>query len=106
MICCLTHLEPRFEGRGTILLDEMDEISEVLFITKGKIDIGYVLNYKTKYVIRLSDNCLIGAYCCSYNKRATNVYRCKTDCFGYFIRKEYWNEMMETENGEFKKYML
>ena len=84
----------------------MDEINEVLFITKGKIDIGYLMNYKTKYVIRQTDKIIIGAYCCSFNKRAIFVYRAKTDCFGNFIRKEYWQTVLNTENGEFRHYMM
>jgi hypothetical protein len=105
MLCVLTHLEPRFEAKGTVMIDEMDEVSEVLFITKGAVDIGYVLNYKTNYVVRQKDSIIIGAHCCSFNKRAIFVYRCKSDCFGNFIRKEFWQEALNIENGEFKHYI-
>jgi hypothetical protein len=106
MISVLTHLEPRFEPRGTVLLEEMDETNEVIFFTKGTVDIGYVMNLRTKYVIRQKDSVIIGAYCCSFNKRAIFVYRCKTDCFGNFIRKEFWKEALDTEDGEFKHYLM
>ena len=106
MICVLTHLEPRFEPRGTVLLEEMDEVCEVIFFTKGTVDIGYLMNYNTKYVVRQKESVIIGAYCCSFNKRAIFVYRCKTDCFGNFIRKEFWQEALNTEDGEFKHYLM
>jgi hypothetical protein len=31
----LMSLEPRFEARGTILIDELDEVSEITFVTHG-----------------------------------------------------------------------
>jgi len=33
MLNVLTHLEPRFEAKGTVIIEEMDEINEVLFFT-------------------------------------------------------------------------
>ena len=37
----LTVLEPRFEKGGTTLLNEMEETEELIFVSKGKIGIGY-----------------------------------------------------------------
>ena len=52
MINILTCLEPRFEEKGTILYNELEEMNEVIFFSKGKVDIGYEFNYKKKFVIR------------------------------------------------------
>ena len=34
-------LEPRMEAADTILMNELDQVNEVLFFTKGKHDIGF-----------------------------------------------------------------
>jgi hypothetical protein len=38
-------LEPRHELRYSEIIGENDEINEVTFITKGKIVLGYEINY-------------------------------------------------------------
>ena len=37
----LTNLKPRFEKQGEILFEELEEVNEILFISKGEVDIGY-----------------------------------------------------------------
>jgi hypothetical protein len=60
----------------------------VIFIQKGNLDIGYEINKKKRFVIRLHNHCMIGAYNCCYNEPSTFIYRCKGNCEGYFLRKE------------------
>ena len=58
----LSVLEPRFELKNTILLDEMDEVNELMFINRGKVGIGYSANKKKKYCVKKTDMCVIGTY--------------------------------------------
>jgi len=44
MLDLLQSLEPRQEERDTILFNELEDIDEVLFFTKGVHEIGYELN--------------------------------------------------------------
>lgn len=44
MMHLLTHLEPRKELAGCVLLEELEEVNEVIFFEKGTIEIGYDLN--------------------------------------------------------------
>jgi len=44
MMEVLTNLEPRHELKGKVLFEELEEISEIIFISKGCIDIGYEIN--------------------------------------------------------------
>jgi len=97
MIMVLEHLEPRFESKGSVLFEELEEISEVIFISKGLVDIGYEINKKKKYVMRFTNRVVIGAYNCCFNKRASFIYRCKSDCSGYSIRKSVWMEILDSE---------
>ena len=97
MLEILTHLEPRFEAKGTVLFEELEEISEVIFVSKGLVDIGYEINKKKKYVLRYSNKVVIGAYNCCFNTRAAFIYRCKSDCSGYSIRKSEWKNILSEE---------
>ena len=47
----LTKLEPRIEYKDTILFEELDEVNEVLFISKGIVDVGFKVNNFPKFVI-------------------------------------------------------
>ena len=93
----LTHLEPRHELKGSILFEELEEVNEVIFVSRGNVDIGYEINKQKKYVVRLSDNIVIGAYNCAYNVRTLFVYKCYTECHGYSIRKENWADIMNKD---------
>ena len=43
----LINLEPRQFQKGKIIINELDEFTEVLFFNKGQIAIGFNLNLKT-----------------------------------------------------------
>lgn len=98
----LEKLEPRFEQAGTILFEELEEFNEVLLFEKGKVDVGYTLNRRKIFRMRLSFEFILGAYGCTFYKRAIFIYKANTDCKGYFIRKINWLRLMtEIDNGEF-----
>ena len=90
-------LEPRQEDAGTILFQELDEINEVIFIEKGDCDIGYEINKQQKYVIRYTKSTVIGAYNCTFNKRAIFCYKAHSNCTGYSIRRSNWVELVKEE---------
>ena len=76
MIDMLTHLEPRFELQGKVLVDELQEVLEVILIMNGKFDLGFELNGKKSFVIRYTNSstslhnagALIGDHSCTFNK--------------------------------------
>ena len=47
----LDKIEPRFERRGKILIQELDEYLEVIFFIEGTYKVGYTLNGNQKYVM-------------------------------------------------------
>ena len=69
-------------------------MSEIIFISKGNVDIGYEINKQRRFVLRYSDRGIFGGYNCTFNTRSIFIYRCKTDCEGYFIRKDRWLELI------------
>ena len=89
----LEHLEPRFTPKGSYFFDKR-EVREVLFVIKGKVDVGYMYNNKEKFVLRYEDATVLGAYNCSFNMRTDWIYLARIDCYGYNIQKENWNKIL------------
>ena len=54
MEALLYHLEPRREEKNIILLDELDEVNEAIFFEQGMVDVGFEINRKRNYAIRLA----------------------------------------------------
>lgn len=97
MMQLLKNLEPRSEESYTMLFEELDEITEVIFIERGECDVGYEINKKKKFVIRYSTATVIGGFNCTFNKRAIFCYRTKTRCEGYSIRKQNWKDLIDED---------
>ena len=89
-------LEPRFELEGMILFEELSEINEIIFVQTGEMDVGFDINKIRNYVYRFNSNYVIGAYNCTFNERSLFVYRCRTDCQGYYIRKNVWKQLLDS----------
>ena len=83
----LSSLEPRFDERGNILVDELDEFQEVLFVMKGHILVGYECNKIKTYCIKYSYGCNVGAFGVTINQRSSYIYLCATRIEGHAIRK-------------------
>jgi hypothetical protein len=61
-----------------------------VFVIEGKIDIGFALNHRIQYKLRLTNANVIGFYECAFNQRSLLIYKSKTMTRGYFIRKKNW----------------
>jgi hypothetical protein len=51
MMQVLTNLEPYYEISNTIMVSELQEFNEIIFVQKGKIVIGFEINKEKKYCI-------------------------------------------------------
>lgn len=100
----LRKLEPRYEPAGTILVDELDEMTEIIFVYEGEINVGYEINKQKKYCFKFKDKCVIGSYGINFDQRACFIYQASSKMLGYSIRKANWYELME-ENPEIQFYM-
>jgi hypothetical protein len=50
-----------------------------MFVTKGQVLIGYEINKQKRYCIKYTDMIIIGAYGCTFNKRASFIYNARTE---------------------------
>jgi len=57
---------------------------------KGFYKVGYSINSKEEFLPSIYSHNVIGAYGATFNKRAIFIYKTKTVCEGYFIRKSNW----------------
>jgi len=96
MLGLLQNFEPRLEEKGTIIYKELEEIQEVFFQEKGTIDIGYEINRKARFVLRMHKGAIIGAYNCSENKKMAFVFKSTTDVHGFMLRKHIWLDLLES----------
>lgn len=94
MIKLLNFLEPRMERSRSIIIDELQEVNEAFFVSRGTIVMGYDINKMKRYCMRFSDNCLIGAYEMTLGHRAQFIYTALTMVNGYSIRKQNWRSLM------------
>ena len=67
MINLLTNLEPIFGPMGSSLAVELDEMGQVIFITKGKVGLGCEVNKIKKLYYIYKDKYIVGAYECTFN---------------------------------------
>jgi hypothetical protein len=55
MVYLLKNLNPKFYKKGTNLLRENEELTEVNFIMKGVVFVGFELNHKPKYIYAMKN---------------------------------------------------
>ena len=99
MIQILQSLEPFKFLTNTIILTELDDVNEVLFIEEGLYDIGYEVNKKIQYRLRHPEKTLIGAFEACFDRRCLFIYKTFTECKGYSIRKKHW-KALEVDHKE------
>ena len=63
----LMYLEPFFERKNVILINELEEYNLIEFVVKGKVALGYEINKQKRYCVKYTDNIVIGAYGITFN---------------------------------------
>jgi hypothetical protein len=97
----LLSLEPRKIPSESMIFNTNVETHEMFFVNSGSIDIGYELNNKTRYVMRLTKGGVVGAYNCTFDKKTIFIYKCKSEFSGYTIRKLNWLRIMKNDDYHF-----
>ena len=95
MMSVLQNLEPISKDPNILLYEELDEFTEVLFFMSGSYHVGYSINRKEHFPLRLGGCQCIGAYGVTFGKRAIFIYKTYEECRGFFIRKNKWLLIMD-----------
>ena len=89
-------LEPAYYEAKTILFDELDEFTEIIFPMDGTHLVGYSINKRHVFIQKHTRN-VIGAWAVTFGKRALFIYKSLTTITGYFIRKSNWINIISHE---------
>jgi len=74
-------------------------------MVKGTIDIGFEVNKQSRFCLRYTEKVVIGAYNVCNSLRTMFVYKCKSNCDGYFIRKGAWLNILEFTDPFIAEYI-
>jgi len=88
MIEILSSLEPRHEKRG-VIFKELDEFTEIIFINKGIVSVGFELNNQ-RFESLKAKKIVIADHGCTFNHNCHFSYKAVTILEGYAIRKLQW----------------
>ena len=95
MMELLMLLEPYRNFKKTVLFDELGEFTEVLFIGKGTVLVGYEINKETRYCLKYDNYCVLGGYEIMYQQRSAYIYTAMTNIQGYSVRRHNWLSLMD-----------
>ena len=62
MILLMKNLECREYKAGEVIIEELDECSEVLFVTEGKYDVGFQINNVKYWRRQFGHSTVIGGF--------------------------------------------
>ena len=79
------------------MVDELEEISEIIFVSKGSVVVGYDINKQKRYCLKFLEKFVVGAYELSFNQRSQVIYTSLTQIHGYSIRRSNWHIIMNED---------
>jgi hypothetical protein len=94
MIEILTCLKPRRAFIGEVLFRPLESVDELIFLEKGSIDIGFVLNDSPKYIVRLQAGGVVGVFNVTFNVKTRFLYTCYHTATAYGVSKSDWLRIM------------
>ena len=65
----MKNLQGRFYNKGLVIAEEQEECLEVIFVLRGKYNIGYEINRKRRFRKQFGPSTLIGAFQMCFLKR-------------------------------------
>ena len=96
MINLLNSLEYRQFQNSQILVHELQECTELLFVEQGRYNIGYEINKKTYFRKQRGPISIIGGYQICHNKRFEFIYKTCNALKGHAIRKINFQRLMNS----------
>ena len=92
-LCCL---EPIRYDPQTIVMDELEDISSIVFIMDSEYHIGISIDRAQKFKIKMK-NQDIGAYGMTMGIKSDFIYKTTQQCHGYFIRHKRWDSIIKND---------
>lgn len=88
-------MQPRQEYAGYIIMDELEECLDIFFLMKGTVGVGFEINKIRSFGLKYENCCVIGGFNCTFYQRSNYIWKCQTECEGYFIYKKEWLRILD-----------
>lgn len=90
MVKLLESFEVRHFPPGFKIFNSTENPEECYFIRKGRWDVGYEVNNKSKYCLQFGPRTVIGAFNLMFDQRLDYIYRAHTDIEAMALRRRDW----------------
>lgn len=94
MVLLLRSLEIRQFKPNQIILGELEECAEILFVQKGRYLIGFEINKIKKFRLLFGERTVIGGFNVCFNQRSYFIYKSATSMKCMAIRKMNWLRLL------------
>jgi hypothetical protein len=94
MLQFLQRLESRMCFANEEIYQELDDVREILFFHTGSVDLGYEINKKKIFKLRLKEPNVLGAFYVSFSRKAMFITKAYTQCEGFSIRTDNWVQIL------------
>ena len=114
MFQLLRKLKPRYIFKEEVILNVMDEVLEIIFITRGQFKIGFEINRQMYFRMAITSGKRslantqghsIGGYYVSFNKRSNYGYKASNDCSGFSLVKREWVNLLH-DNPKISDFLV
>ena len=95
MIDLLRSLEVRSFEAKEIIIGELEECNEILFVQQGSYNIGYEINKVVRFRMQFGPRSIIGGFNLCFDKRNFFIYKAHSRIKGMAIRKMNWHNLMQ-----------
>ncbi|CDW76967.1 cation channel family protein [Stylonychia lemnae] len=84
MMNIMQNLEPRKYQRNDLILYDLEEVDEVIYVCSGQYGVGYQLNNQEYIAVKIGQKSVIGDHSVVFRKRSEFMYRAlgEMDCYG------------------------
>ena len=76
-------------------MKELEEFGEINFISDGEIQVGFEINKKEIFTMRLKEFSISGAFEVTFKQRSQFLFKAGSNCKGFFIRKQAWHNLLD-----------
>jgi hypothetical protein len=95
MLKLFKSLEPRIYVPKEIILGELEECQEMIFVTSERYDVGYEVNKVLKLRLTFGERTIIGAFNLCFGQRSMFIYKNGSkEMTGLAVRRRAWKNLV------------
>ena len=95
MIKLLRSLEVRRFNANEMILNELEECHEIIFVQSGRYAVGYEINKLKMFRLQFGERTIIGGFNLCFNQRSFFIYKANTQVTGMAVRKKTFVPLIE-----------